>query len=91
MVTEDNTSCDHDEDCDTECSDIGMNDCSDYGDQDYTLTPEKSTFNNSMKELNDNWTPLKYQLGNKLDSCDPKTKQRIVRKAMQAIDNVLIL
>jgi len=55
------------------------------------LTPEKSTFNNSMKELNDNWTPLKYQLGNKLDSCDPKTKQRIVRKAMQAIDNVLIL
>jgi len=42
-----------------------------------------------MKELNDNWTPLKYQLGSKLDSCDPKTKQRIVRKAMQAIDNVL--
>jgi len=44
-VIEDDTSYGHG-DCDTECSVIGMNDCSDYDDQDYTLTPEKSTFNN---------------------------------------------
>ena len=57
-------------------------------DCEYTLTPEKSTFNKSMGELDQNWTPLKYQLGSNFDSCDIKAKQRLVKKAMQ-IDNVL--
>ena len=77
------------DDGDAECFDIDMNDYEDYDDCDYTLTPEKSTFNISMKELDRNWTSLKYQLRSQFDSYDPKTKQRIVRKAMQAIDNVL--
>ena len=75
-------------DSNTSYSDFEMKEDID-DDCEYTLTPEKSTFNKSMGELDQNWTPLKYQLGSNFDSCDIKTKQRLVKKAMQAIDNVL--
>ena len=75
-------------DSNTSFSDFKMKEDID-DDCEYTLTPEKSTFNKSMGELDQNWTPLKCQLGSNFDSCDIKTKQRLVKKAMQAIDNVL--
>ena len=57
--------------------------------KEYTLTPEKSRFNKSVGEFSRNWTPLKYHLGSSFDFCNKKTKQRIVMKAMKAIDKVL--
>ena len=66
---------------------------SDYNSEDsceeYTLIPEKSMFNKSMGDISSNWTPLKYRLGSNFDFCNKKTKQRIVKKAMKAIDNFL--
>ena len=57
--------------------------------EEYTLTTEKSTFNKSMGDISSNWAPLKYHLGSDFDFCNKKTKQRIVKKAMKAIDKVL--
>ena len=45
---------------DLDDSDIEMN--AGIHDSDYTFTPEKSCFNMSMGALNEDWTPLKYQL-----------------------------
>ena len=55
----------------------------------YTVTPEKPTLIKSMGDVTSNWTPLKYCLGSDFDLCNKKTKQRIVKKAMMATDNVL--
>lgn len=55
----------------------------------YKLTPERSTFNNSMCGISSNWTPLKYRLRSNFDFCIRKTKQIVVKKAMKATDNVL--
>ena len=52
-------------------------------------TPEKATFNTSMGNLSEDWTPLKYQLGSDLNTINKKSKQCIVNKAMKAIDTVL--
>ena len=57
--------------------------------EEYTLTSEKSTINKSMSDINSDWRPLKYCLGSNFDFCNKKTKQRIVKKAIKAIDKVL--
>ena len=41
--------------------------------EEYTLTPEKSTFNKSMDDMSSNWTPLKYRQGSEIDFCNKKT------------------
>ena len=57
--------------------------------EEYTLTSEKSTINKTMGDINSNCRPLKYCLGKNFDFCNKKTKQRIVKKAIKAIDKVL--
>ena len=54
-------------------SDVEMNEG--IHDSDNTLTPEKSCFNKSMVELNEDSTPLKYQVGSDFEGCDKKTKK----------------
>ena len=43
-----------------------------------------------MGDISSNWTPLKYRARNDFDFCNKKTKQRIVKKAMKAINNVSV-
>ena len=57
--------------------------------KEHALTPEKSTINKSMGDISSNWTPLKYCLWSDFDFCNKKTKQRIVKKAIKAIDSIL--
>ena len=52
-------------------------------------TSEKATFNTSMGNLSEDWTPLKYQLGSDLNTINKKSKQYMVNKAMKAIDTIL--
>ena len=52
-------------------------------------TPEKATFNASMGNHSEDWTPLKYQLGGDLNTIDKKSKQHIANNAMNAIDTVV--
>ena len=70
-------------------SDVEMNEG--IHDSDNTLTPEKSCFNKSMGELNEDWTPLKYQVGSDFESCDKKTQKnpKELLKAIKAIDTGL--
>ena len=63
---------------DTELSDSSFRD-----------TPKKESFNTSMGNISADWTPLKYQLGNHLNSISKKSRQRVVKKAMKAIGTVL--
>ena len=55
---------------DTELSDSSFRD-----------TPEKESFNTSMGNISADWTPLKYQLGNHLNSISKKSRQRVVKKS----------
>ena len=63
---------------DTELSDSSFRD-----------TPEKESFNTSMGNISADWTPLKYQLRSDLYSISKKSRQRVIKKAMKAIDTVL--
>ena len=72
---------------DLDDSDVEMNEG--IHDSDYIFTPEKSCFNKSTGEMNEDWTPRKHQLGSDFESCNKKTKQRIVKKAMKTINTVL--
>ena len=58
-------------------------------DSSFRCTPEKTLLNESMKNLDEKWTPLKYQLGSSLRNIDKRSKQRVVNKAMMAIDTIL--
>ena len=58
-------------------------------DSSFRCTPEKTLLNESMKNLDEKWTPLKYQLGSNLSNIDKRSKQRVVNKAMMAIDTIL--
>ena len=58
-------------------------------DSSFRCTPEKTLLNESMKNLDEKWTPLKYQLGSNLSNIDKRSKQRVVNKAMIAIDTIL--
>ena len=42
-----------------------------------------------MKNLDKKWTPLKCQLGSNLSNIDKRSKQRVVNKAVMAIDTIL--
>ena len=42
-----------------------------------------------MKNLDEKCTPLNYQLGSSLSNIDKRSKQRVVYKAMMAIDTIL--
>ena len=42
-----------------------------------------------MKNLDEERTPLKYQLGSNLSNIDKRSKQCVVNKAMKAIDTIL--
>ena len=53
------------------------------------MYPWKTLLNESMKNLDEKWTPLKYQLGSNLSNIDKRSKQRVVNKAMIAIDTIL--
>ena len=61
----------------------------DTNDSSFRCTPEKTLLNESMKNLDEKWTPLKYQLGSNLSNIDKRSKQRVVNKAMMAIDTIL--
>ena len=58
-------------------------------DSSFRYTPEKTLLNESMKNLDEKWTLLKYQLGSNLSNIDKRSKQRVVNKAMMAIDSIL--
>ena len=70
---------------DLDDSDVEMNEG--IHDSDYTFTLEKSCFNKSTGELNED--SRKYQSGSDFESCNKKPKQRIVKKAMKTINTVL--
>ena len=61
----------------------------DTNDFSFRCTPEKTLLNESMKNLDKEWTPLKYQLGSNLSNIDKRSKQHVVNKAMKAIDTIL--
>ena len=50
----------------------------------------KDTFNRSMTELATNyWSPIKFQLRTNLSDVSTKTHQKIIRKSLLAVDNIL--
>ena len=64
-------------------------DCSDKSES-FEEETSKETFNKSMAEIASNyWSPIKYQLRTKLNDVSERTKKRIIRKSLQAVDTVL--
>ena len=61
----------------------------DTNDSSFRCTPEKTLLNELMKNLDEEWTPLKYQLASNLSNIGKRSKQRVVNKAMKAIDTIL--
>ena len=56
----------------------------DTNDSSFRCNPEKTLHNESMKNLDE-----EYQLGSNLSNIDKRSKQRVVNKAMEAIDTIL--
>ena len=71
------------ESSDSETESGGSDDSSEDSCKEYTLTPEKSTFNKSVDDISRNWTPLKYHLGSGFDFCNKEIKQRIVKNCKE--------
>ena len=64
-------------------------DCSDKSES-FEEETSKETFNKSMAEIASNyWSPIKYQLRTNLNDVSERTKKRIIRKSLQAVDTVL--
>ena len=64
-------------------------DCSDKSES-FEEETSKETFHKSMVEIASNyWSPIKYQLRTKLNDVSERTKKRIIRKSLQAVDTVL--
>jgi len=60
--------------------DESSQDCA-YSDVDFTDPPEeKDSFNKSMLLINENWSPLKFQLRQDIESVDERTKRKVCRK-----------
>jgi len=69
--------------------DESSQDCA-YSDVDFTDPPEeKDSFNKSMLLINENWSPLKFQLRQDIESVDERTKRKVCRKTRMAVDEVI--
>ena len=65
------------------------NHCSDKSES-FEEETSKETFNKSMAEIASNyWSTIKYQLRTNLNDASERTKKRIIRKSLQAVDTVL--
>ena len=63
-------------------------DCSDIFES-FEEETSKETFNKSMAEIASNyWSPIKCQLRTNLNDVSERTKKRITRKSLEAVDNV---
>ena len=50
---------------------------------------EKDIFNKSMGNMDTSWTPLRHVVRTDIEKLNPKTKSRVVNKAIKAVDAVL--